>query len=90
MLRGRNWLNATLRAPVADYFFMYCITVNTLCLAVEHHDQPRVLSIIVNAVNKLFTLIFAAELAGKLICFGPSFYTTNIFNAIDASVVIFT
>ena len=67
---------------------LVAIMMNTVLLGVEHHQQPRWLTFILDYANFVFTLLFAFEMAAKLFAFGFVAYISNAVNAFDMLIVV--
>ncbi|XP_075240799.1 voltage-dependent T-type calcium channel subunit alpha-1G-like isoform X6 [Convolutriloba macropyga] len=80
------------RALVDSDYFMYaifiCILLNTMSMAVEFHQQPELLTNIVETSNLVFSIIFAVEMLLKLLVYGLFGYLKNGYNLFDGFIVI--
>ena len=63
------------------------ILVNTLSMGVEHHDQPVMLTLIVEYSNYIFTTIFLIEMILKILGDGIFNYIKNAYNVFDGAIV---
>ena len=61
--------------------------LNTLSLSLEHHDQPQLLTKVLEISNLLFSCIFSIEMMLKLTAFGAFEYFDDGFNVFDSLVV---
>ncbi|XP_067275630.1 voltage-dependent T-type calcium channel subunit alpha-1H isoform X2 [Pseudorasbora parva] len=67
---------------------MFAILVNTLSMGIEHHDQPDVLTTILEISNIVFTSMFVLEMLFKLLAFGTFKYIKNPYNIFDGIIVV--
>ncbi len=63
------------------------ILINTLSMGVEHHNQPELLTQIVEYSNFVFTIVFFLEMILKVIGDGLFNYIKNAFNIFDGAIV---
>jgi hypothetical protein len=63
------------------------ILINTLSMGVEHHDQPVILTLIVEYSNYIFTTIFLIEMILKILGDGIFNYIKNAYNVFDGAIV---
>ncbi|KAK3774551.1 hypothetical protein RRG08_016923 [Elysia crispata] len=81
-----------LRRLVESTFFqrsiLLAILLNTLSMAVEHHNQPELLTMILEYSNIVFCVLFGAEMAFKIVSYGVFGYISNGFNVFDSFIVI--
>ncbi|KFW89401.1 Sodium channel protein type 5 subunit alpha, partial [Phalacrocorax carbo] len=74
--------------PFVDLLIMVCIIVNTLFMALEHPDLPCVYQQMIFISDKVFTLIFTAEMILKIIALDPYNYFQQKWNIFDSIVVM--
>lgn len=67
---------------------LLAILINTLSMGIEYHNQPEMLTYIVEISNIVFSAIFAVEMLLKVIAEGPFGYIANGFNVFDGVIVI--
>nr|XP_045595060.1 voltage-dependent T-type calcium channel subunit alpha-1I-like [Procambarus clarkii] len=67
---------------------LIAILINTLSMGIEYHNQPMMLTIIVELSNFVFSAVFAVEMLLKVIAEGPFGYISNGFNVFDGIIVI--
>jgi hypothetical protein len=70
-----------------DLFITICILLNTLFLALDHHNMDRVTSEVLATGNYIFTTIFTAECILKVIALSPHVYFQNNWNIFDVVIV---
>ena len=58
-------------------------------MSIEHHDQPDMLSRIVEISNMVFSLIFTIEMFMKIAAFGLLEYISDGYNVFDGFLVCF-
>ncbi|KAM7035970.1 sodium channel protein type 5 subunit alpha-like [Passerculus sandwichensis] len=75
--------------PFADLFIVVCIILNTLFLAMEHPGMEGVNQrLMISLSDKIFTLIFTAEMILKIIALDPYYYFQEKWNVFDSLVVL--
>ncbi|XP_029864813.1 sodium channel protein type 5 subunit alpha-like isoform X2 [Aquila chrysaetos chrysaetos] len=74
--------------PFVDLLIMVCIIVNTLFMALEYPDMPRNYQQMIFISDKVFTLIFTAEMILKIIALDPYNYFQQKWNIFDSVVVM--
>ncbi len=73
--------------PFTDLFITLCIVVNTLFMALDHHDMdPGVKDMLTNG-NYFFTATFAIEAVIKLMAMSPKYYFQEGWNIFDFIIV---
>ncbi|KAL3273056.1 hypothetical protein HHI36_014511 [Cryptolaemus montrouzieri] len=96
VLKGTFKLARLLRNKIKDlveskYFqqgILLAILINTLSMGIEYHEQPDILTHVVEVSNIIFSAIFAVEMLLKVIAEGPFGYISNGFNVFDGVIVI--
>ncbi|VDN57760.1 unnamed protein product [Dracunculus medinensis] len=66
---------------------LFAILVNTLSMGVEYHEQPEILTMILECSNYFFTGLFALEMLLKIIADGLFDYLSDGFNLFDGGIV---
>ncbi|GAB0185003.1 sodium channel protein type 5 subunit alpha-like [Grus japonensis] len=74
--------------PFVDLLIMVCIIVNTLFMALEYPDMPCNYQQMIFISDKVFTLIFTAEMVLKIIALDPYNYFQQKWNIFDSIVVM--
>ncbi|KAI6074780.1 Sodium channel protein type 5 subunit alpha-like protein [Aix galericulata] len=74
--------------PIVDLIIMICIVVNTCFMALEHPDMTLGFKEMIYTSDKVFTLIFAAEMVLKIIALDPYYYFQQKWNIFDSVVVM--
>ena len=88
-----------------QHFIRLCIILNSLRLAkeasdtyikhnifsmgIEHHNQPEMLSRMVEISNLVFSFIFTVEMLMKVAAYGIIKYISDGFNVFDGFLVCF-
>lgn len=76
---------------ICDHFtrgILVAILVNTLSMGVEYHQQPEILTTILEYSNYFFTALFALEMILKIIADGLFGYLADGFNLFDGDIVV--
>ncbi|CAI2356326.1 unnamed protein product [Caenorhabditis sp. 36 PRJEB53466] len=85
------WFREKIRKfVVCDHFtrgILVAILVNTLSMGVEYHQQPEILTVILEYSNLFFTALFALEMLLKIIASGFFGYLSDGFNLFDGGIV---
>lgn len=66
------------------------IVTNTIILLLDHYPQGKPWQRLQNVSEWVFTMIFATELAIKVIALGPKGYIRDPYNIIDGVLVAFS
>eukprot|EP01062_Namystynia_karyoxenos_P015970 TRINITY_DN1582_c0_g5_i1.p1 TRINITY_DN1582_c0_g5~~TRINITY_DN1582_c0_g5_i1.p1 ORF type:complete len:2356 (+),score=741.40 TRINITY_DN1582_c0_g5_i1:94-7161(+) len=74
-----NWFTPTI---------IFFIVFNTICLALEHHNQPDELTSFLDLANHTLTWIFFVEMVLKLMASGFRGYLEDTFNVLDGGIVV--
>ncbi|NXF86076.1 SCN4A protein, partial [Eubucco bourcierii] len=74
--------------PFVDLLIMVCIIVNTFFMALEHPDLQSEYKSMIYISDKVFTLIFTAEMILKIIALDPYNYFQQKWNIFDSIVVM--
>ncbi|XP_050349813.1 sodium channel protein para isoform X4 [Nymphalis io] len=73
--------------PFVELFITLCIVVNTLFMALDHHDMDRDMEKALKSGNYFFTATFGIEAMLKLIAMSPKFYFQEGWNVFDFIIV---
>ncbi|KAG8197669.1 hypothetical protein JTE90_001597 [Oedothorax gibbosus] len=73
--------------PFMELFITLCIVVNTLFMAMDHHNMDSSFEKFLNYGNYFFTATFAIEAGFKLISLSPKFYFCEGWNIFDFIIV---
>ncbi|XP_032298869.1 sodium channel protein type 5 subunit alpha-like [Coturnix japonica] len=74
--------------PLLDLIIMICIIVNTFFMALEHPGMTDEEKKLICISDKVFTMIFAAEMVLKIIALDPYYYFQQKWNVFDSIVVM--
>lgn len=67
---------------------LFAILINTLSMGVEHHNQPEILTLIVEIINYIFIVVFLIEMIAKIFACGFLEYLRSLFNVFDGLIVL--
>ncbi|RWS27873.1 uncharacterized protein B4U80_02113 [Leptotrombidium deliense] len=73
--------------PFMELFITLCIVVNTLFMAMDHHNMNDDFAHFLDVGNTFFTTTFAIEAFLKLIALSPKFYFREGWNIFDFLIV---
>ncbi|CAL1280596.1 unnamed protein product [Larinioides sclopetarius] len=73
--------------PFMELFITLCIVVNTLFMAMDHHNMDGNFEKFLNYGNYFFTATFAIEAGFKLITLSPKYYFCEGWNIFDFIIV---
>ncbi|KAH0618760.1 hypothetical protein JD844_018219 [Phrynosoma platyrhinos] len=71
-----------------EYLMFFLITLNTICLGMQHYNQSETMNQISDILNVVFTLLFTVEMILKLIAFKAKGYFGDPWNVFDFLIVI--
>ncbi|XP_028623112.1 sodium channel protein type 11 subunit alpha [Grammomys surdaster] len=81
-------LRAIMTDPFTELAITICILINTVFLAMEHHDMDDYLKTVLKIGNWVFTGIFIAEMCLKIIALDPYHYFQHGWNIFDSIVAL--
>ncbi|CAH2049420.1 unnamed protein product, partial [Iphiclides podalirius] len=73
--------------PFVELFITLCIVVNTLFMALDHHDMDKDMEKALKSGNYFFTATFGIEAMLKLIAMSPKYYFQEGWNIFDFIIV---
>ncbi|MEQ2267002.1 hypothetical protein XENORESO_000411, partial [Xenotaenia resolanae] len=73
--------------PFTDLAITMCIVLNTLFMAMEHHEMEKWFANMLYVGNLVFTAIFTVEMILKIIALDPYYYFQVGWNIFDAVIV---
>ncbi|XP_075226266.1 voltage-dependent calcium channel type A subunit alpha-1-like [Lycorma delicatula] len=89
--RAEKRLRFCIRHTVKKQWFYWFVIVlvffNTVCVAVEHYDQPEWLSNFLYYTEYVFLGLFMMEMFIKMYALGPRIYFESAFNRFDCVVI---
>ncbi|XP_069572647.1 voltage-dependent L-type calcium channel subunit alpha-1D-like [Brachyistius frenatus] len=71
-----------------EYIMFVLILLNTVTLAVQHYEQSKTFSHIMDILNMVFTGLFTAEMLLKLLALRLRHYFIDAWNSFDALIVV--
>ncbi|XP_067324071.1 voltage-dependent L-type calcium channel subunit alpha-1S isoform X2 [Anolis sagrei] len=71
-----------------EYLMFFLITLNTVCLGMQHYNQSETMDYLSDVFNVVFTLLFTVEMILKLIAFKAKGYFGDPWNVFDFLIVI--
>ena len=71
-----------------DHVIMMAITLNTMCLAVTHYQQPKLMTDILEFAEYAFTGLFLLEAGLKILGLGPARYFSDAACIFDLSITV--
>ncbi|XP_072294308.1 voltage-dependent R-type calcium channel subunit alpha-1E [Eucyclogobius newberryi] len=90
--RKERLLRISIRRIVKTHTFYWTVlalvALNTLCVAIVHHNQPLWLSDFLYYAEFLFLVLFLTEMFLKMYSLGPRLYFHSSFNCFDCSVIV--
>ena len=69
-------------------FIIICIMLNSIAFAIEHHNMPKDLEVVLNAINLTFTYIFIGELLIMMVIHNPYNYVSDYSRCFDGFLVL--
>ncbi|KAK5864132.1 hypothetical protein PBY51_001095 [Eleginops maclovinus] len=71
-----------------EYIMFVLILGNTLTLAVQHYEQSKLFTSIMDILNMIFTVVFTIEMIIKLLALRVHHYFIDPWNSFDALIVV--
>eukprot|EP00753_Platysulcus_tardus_P017551 PLAT6433.7.p1 GENE.PLAT6433.7~~PLAT6433.7.p1 ORF type:complete len:1917 (-),score=1127.16 PLAT6433.7:88-5337(-) len=71
-----------------DQFIMLCIVLNTVVMMMVHNPMGAAFRSFIDTANLTFLIIFAVEMALKLVALGFKGYIADRWNAFDGAIVL--
>ncbi|XP_013922794.1 PREDICTED: voltage-dependent L-type calcium channel subunit alpha-1S, partial [Thamnophis sirtalis] len=71
-----------------EYLMFFLITLNTICLGMQHYKQSEMMNQLSDVLNVVFTLLFTIEMILKLIAFKAKGYFGDPWNVFDFLIVV--
>ncbi|KAG6457066.1 hypothetical protein O3G_MSEX010098 [Manduca sexta] len=85
--RFRFWIRHTVKTQWFYWFVIVLVFFNTICVAVEHYDQPMFLTSFLYYAEFVFLGLFMMEMWVKMYALGPRIYFESSFNRFDCVVI---
>jgi len=86
--RLRFVLRIKVKSAFFDNWMTFAVLLNTITLAVNHHNMDEQLEEMLDDLNSIFTWLFIYEMACKLIAIGVVKYCSDKMNYLDGGVVL--
>ncbi|CRK91925.1 CLUMA_CG005540, isoform B [Clunio marinus] len=86
-LKLQEWIAWLVFDPFVELFITLCIVINTLFMALDHHNMDKDIEKILKSGNYFFTATFGIEASLKLIAMSPKFYFQEGWNIFDFIIV---
>ncbi|XP_034948346.1 voltage-dependent calcium channel type A subunit alpha-1 isoform X10 [Chelonus insularis] len=86
--RFRFWIRHTVKTQSFYWFVIILVFFNTVCVAVEHYDQPEWLDRFLFVTEFVFLGLFMCEMFIKMYALGPRIYFESSFNRFDCVVIL--
>ncbi|KAL4622587.1 voltage-dependent L-type calcium channel subunit alpha-1D-like [Arapaima gigas] len=83
-LKFWNIINST----AFEYIMFVLILLNTVTLAVQHYEQSKLFSSVMDILNMIFTCLFTVEMILKLLALRLRHYFMDAWNSFDALIVV--
>ncbi|XP_063153767.1 voltage-dependent L-type calcium channel subunit alpha-1S isoform X2 [Candoia aspera] len=71
-----------------EYLMFFLITLNTICLGMQHYKQSEMMNQLSDVLNVVFTILFTVEMILKLIAFKAKGYFGDPWNVFDFLIVV--
>ncbi|KAH8368486.1 hypothetical protein KR084_012305 [Drosophila pseudotakahashii] len=86
-LKLQEWVSLIVFDPFVELFITLCIVVNTMFMAMDHHDMNKEMERVLKSGNYFFTATFAIEATMKLCAMSPKYYFQEGWNIFDFIIV---
>ncbi|XP_043072090.1 sodium channel protein para isoform X41 [Drosophila grimshawi] len=86
-LKFQEWVSLIVFDPFVELFITLCIVVNTMFMAMDHHDMNKEMERVLKSGNYFFTATFAIEATMKLMAMSPKYYFQEGWNIFDFIIV---
>ncbi|XP_061578924.1 voltage-dependent L-type calcium channel subunit alpha-1D-like [Cololabis saira] len=71
-----------------EYVMFVLILLNTVTLAIQHYEQSKTFSYVMNILNMVFTGLFTVEMLLKLLALRARHYFIDPWNSFDALIMV--
>ncbi|XP_076022201.1 voltage-dependent L-type calcium channel subunit alpha-1D isoform X2 [Genypterus blacodes] len=71
-----------------EYIMFVLILGNTLTLAIQHYEQSKLFTSVMDILNMIFTVVFTIEMVIKLLGLRAHHYFIDPWNSFDALIVV--
>ncbi|KAL0119390.1 hypothetical protein PUN28_007715 [Cardiocondyla obscurior] len=86
-LEFQKYVSLLVFDPFVELFITLCIVVNTLFMALDHHDMDKDMERVLKSGNYFFTATFGIEATLKLMAMSPKYYFQEGWNIFDFIIV---
>ncbi|XP_043259145.1 sodium channel protein para [Colletes gigas] len=86
-LEIKKYVSLVVFDPFVELFITLCIVVNTLFMALDHHDMDKDMEKVLKTGNYFFTATFGIEAGMKLVAMSPKYYFQEGWNIFDFIIV---
>ncbi|KAG7205597.1 hypothetical protein KM043_007563 [Ampulex compressa] len=86
-LEIQKYVSLVVFDPFVELFITLCIVVNTLFMALDHHDMDKDMEKVLKSGNYFFTATFGIEAGMKLVAMSPKYYFQEGWNIFDFIIV---
>ncbi|XP_039304554.1 sodium channel protein para isoform X19 [Solenopsis invicta] len=86
-LEFQKYVSLLVFDPFVELFITLCIVVNTLFMALDHHDMDKDMERVLKSGNYFFTATFGIEATMKLMAMSPKYYFQEGWNIFDFIIV---
>eukprot|EP00095_Tigriopus_kingsejongensis_P005232 maker-scaffold1237_size53912-snap-gene-0.7 protein:Tk05232 transcript:maker-scaffold1237_size53912-snap-gene-0.7-mRNA-1 annotation:"hypothetical protein DAPPUDRAFT_333049" len=86
--RVRFFIRSTVKQQWFYWFVIILVFFNTVCVAVEHYDQPQWLTDFLYYAEFVFLGLFITEMVVRMYALGPRIYFESSFNRFDCIVIV--
>uniref|UniRef100_A0A8C1YXP0 Voltage-dependent L-type calcium channel subunit alpha n=1 Tax=Cyprinus carpio TaxID=7962 RepID=A0A8C1YXP0_CYPCA len=83
----RRKCHVWVKSKFFNWWVLLVVLLNTLVIAMEHHNQTEGLTSFQDTANVILLACFTIEMVMKMYAFGPRAYFMSIFNRFDCFVV---
>ncbi|XP_077569226.1 voltage-dependent L-type calcium channel subunit alpha-1D-like isoform X2 [Stigmatopora nigra] len=77
-----------INSTVFEYVMFVLILLNTVTLAIQHYEQSKKFSYVMDILNMVFTGLFTVEMLLKLLALRLRHYFVDAWNSFDALIVV--
>ena len=81
-------LRVKVKSGFFDNLMTFAVLLNTITLAVNHHNMEQQLEDLLRELNTIFTWLFIYEMASKVVAVGVVKYCSDKMNYLDGGVVL--
>ncbi|XP_076342693.1 voltage-dependent calcium channel type A subunit alpha-1-like isoform X3 [Tachypleus tridentatus] len=85
--RFRFFIRHLVKTQVFYWVVIVLVFLNTVCVAVEHYNQPKWLTVFLYWAEFVFLGLFIFEMFMKMYALGPHIYFESSFNRFDCVVI---